>query len=141
MYAVFRTVAATVAGLLVASMLVIAVELLSAVVHPVPEGFGNTADEICRHVERYPQWVLAAVVPAWAATAFAAAWTARRLGNLVSLTIVGLLLLASLAFNVAMLPYPLWFKIANLMAIPAAIFAATILATRNNRPGRAMIDR
>lgn len=54
---------------------------------------------------------------------------------------VGLLLLASLAFNVAMLPYPLWFKIANLMAIPAAIFAATILATRNNRSGGAMIER
>jgi hypothetical protein len=82
MKAVLRTLAAVFAGLLVLFILVVAVELFSAVVHPLPEDFGGTKEEMCRHVERYPQWVLAVVVPAWAVAAFASTWTARRIGNL-----------------------------------------------------------
>src|SRR5438045_1803118 len=59
MKAVLRTLAAVFAGLLVLFILVVAVELFSAVVHPLPEDFGGTTEEMCRHVERYPQWVLA----------------------------------------------------------------------------------
>lgn len=124
MLTAFRTLAATVAGMIVVFVLVIAVELFGAVVHPLPQDFGGTSEEMCRHVERYPQWVLALVVPAWAATAFASAWTAKKMGNLVSFAIVGLLLMAALVFNISMLPYPLWFKIADLLAIPVAIGAA-----------------
>ena len=29
---------------------------------------------MCLHVERYPPWILALVVPAWAGTAFAGTW-------------------------------------------------------------------
>ncbi len=123
MYSALRTLAAVVAGMLVAFVLVMAVELFSAVVHPFPEGFLGTTDEICRHVERYPQWVLAVVVAAWAATALAGTWTARRIGNLGSFAVVSLLLLAALVLNLSMLPYPLWFKIASLLMVPAAIFA------------------
>ena len=61
---------------------VIAVELFSAVVHPFPAGFGGTKEEVCQHVERYPQWVLGVIVPAWAISAFAGIWTARSIGNL-----------------------------------------------------------
>src|SRR6185312_2605625 len=105
--------------LLVLFVLVVAVELLSAVIHPLPEGFGGTTEEMCQHVKRYPQWVLAVVVPAWAVAAFASTWTARRIGNLYSSVIVGLLLLTALVVNVSMLPYPTWFKTANLLVIPS----------------------
>jgi hypothetical protein len=121
--------------MLVAFVLVVAVELFSAVVHPVPEDFGGTTEEMCRHVERYPHWVLALVVAAWAVTAFVGTWTARRLGNLCSFAIVSLLLLAALVFNISKLPYPMWFKIGNLLAIPAAIVAGGRLATRNKTVG------
>jgi hypothetical protein len=86
-------------------------------------------------VERYPHWVLALVVPAWAVTAFVGTWTAKRLGNLCSFAIVSLLLLAALVFNISKLPYPRWFKIANLLAVPAAIVAGGRLATRNKIAG------
>ena len=117
----FRTVAAILAGLLLAFALVVAVEMFSAVVHPFPEDFGGTTEEVCQHVERYPPWVLAVVVPMWAGTAFAGVWTAQKVGNLPAAAIVALLLLAALVSNLAMLPYPLWFKIACLLAIPAAM--------------------
>lgn len=123
MKTLFRTLAAIFVGLLVLFILVVAVELFSAVVHPFPDNFGGTQEEICKHVERYPQWVLAAVVPMWALAAFASVWTARTIGNLVSAAIVGLLLLAALVCNLAMLPYPLWFKVANLVAMPIAVLA------------------
>ena len=126
------TVVAIVAAATVVLVLLIAVEAFSAVVHPFPEDFGGTTEEICLHVERYPHWVLAVVVPAWAAAAFAGVWLAQRIGNLVSATIIGLLLVASLVLNISMLPYPLWFKMATLVTVPAAV----ILGTRLGHPKR-----
>lgn len=120
---VVRSVGATAAGLLVAFIVVIAVELFSSVVHPLPPDFGNTQEEMCRHVEHYPAWVLAVVVPAWAAVALAGTWTAGRVGNRGSAHFVGMLILAALVLNLSMLPYPLWFKAACLVAIPCGIVA------------------
>src|SRR5687768_1893240 len=77
-----RALAGVLAGLLVSFILVVAVELISDVVHPLPKDFGGTKEEMCQHVERYPQWVLAMVVPLWAAAAFAGTWTAQKVGNL-----------------------------------------------------------
>ena len=116
-----RAVAAVIAGMLVAFVLVIAVELFSALVHPFPPGFGGTKEEICQHVERYPQWVLAVAVVAWGATVFISTWTAKRISGRGSALVVGFLLFAAVAFNLSMLPYPIWFKIANLLVFPAAI--------------------
>lgn len=135
--AALRTLAAIVAGLLLAFALVVAVELLSAVVHPLPEGFGGSTEEMCRHVERYPPWVLAVVVPAWAVAAFAGTWTAQRIGNLYSAVLVGLLFVAALVFNISMLPYPIWFKVANLLVIPTAVVAG---GRRSKRRQTAAID-
>lgn len=123
MNAVLRSIAAILAGLVVLFTLLIAVEFFSAVVYPPPKDFGGTKEEMCRHVEQYPAWVLAAACPMWAFAAFASTWIARKIGNVTSAAIVGLLLLAALAFNISMLPYPIWFKIANLIVIPTAVFA------------------
>ena len=67
MKAAIRTVVAALVGFLAAFAFVMAAEFFSAVVHPFPPDFKGTREEICRHVERYPPWVLAAVVPIWAA--------------------------------------------------------------------------
>lgn len=132
MTTVFRAVGAIVAGMLVAFALVVAMELFSAVVHPLPPDFGGTTEEMCQHVERYPQWVLAVGVLAWAAAAFAGTWIAGRLGNRGCALFVGLLLLTGVIFNVSMLPYPIWFKIACLTVIPIAILSGVYLSSRRN---------
>src|SRR5579862_4514442 len=106
-----RNVVGIAIALVVAFVLVVAVEMFSAVVHPFPEGFGGTMEEMCKHVERYPHWVLAAVVPMWAAAALAGAWTAGKIGSTYSAAAVGLLLFAAAVLNISMLPYPIWFKI------------------------------
>lgn len=117
-----RVVGGGVAGILLAFVLVVAVEGFSAVVHPFPPDFGGTTEEVCRHVERYPAWVLAAVVPLWAGTALASTWLAARWGGRGCGLFVGLLIFLALASNLAMLPYPIWFKLASLIAVPLAIW-------------------
>jgi hypothetical protein len=135
MKTVLRTVAATLAGLVVLLILTIAVELFSAVVYPLPQNFGGTREEMCLHIARYPYWVLGIVVPAWAAAAFLSSWTAGRIGNFYSSAVVGMLLLAALVINVSMLPYATWFRIASLLVIPAAVFAGIRLSVRHKTTG------
>lgn len=123
-----RTLSAIPIALFVAFTLVVAVEFFSAVVYPPPQDFGGTMEETCRHVENYPAWVLVVVVPAWALIALVSVFAARKIGNLFSAAFVGLFLLAAVAFNVSMLPYPIWFKIIILAAVPAALLAGSRLA-------------
>lgn len=127
---ILRTLLAGVGALVVTMLLLIAVELASAVVHPMPPDSRGTHEEVCAHVARYPAWVLAAVVPIWAATAFVGAWIAGRFGSLIGGLFVGALIFAALAFNLSMLPYPLWFKGGCLLAIPLAIAAALYASRR-----------
>src|SRR4051812_47143314 len=131
-----RNLAATLIGLFLAFVLIVAVEGFSAVVHPLPSDFGGTMDEMCRHVERYPQWVLAAVVPMWGVAALVSVWIAQRVGNPYSAGIVGLLLLSALVFNLSKLPYPPWFKAANLIVTPAAMVVGSRLSGRRRTAGR-----
>lgn len=123
-----RTLAAILIALFMAFILVVAVECFSAVVHPLPQDFGGTMEETCRHVENYPAWVLAVVIPAWALIAFVSVFMAEKIGNRCSAAFVGLFLLAAVVLNVSMLPYPTWFKIIILAAVPAAILAGSRLA-------------
>lgn len=132
MAAAIRTVGSIVAGLALALVLVIAVELVSAVVHPVPSGFTGTMDEMCKHVERYPHRVLAAVVAGWGGTAFAGTRLTGRIGGRACGAFVGLILLAGAGFNVVKLPYQPWFKVAILITIPAAIYLGVRSAVRRN---------
>ncbi len=117
MAAVVRTVLSVLAGLTLSGGLVIAVEVFGAIVHPTPPGFTGTKEEMCEHVARYPQWVLAIVVVAWSGTALASTWVAARLGGRVPGLVVALLLLWAAVTNVSMLPYPMWFKVAVLACI------------------------
>jgi hypothetical protein len=121
-----RTLLAVVAGMALAFVLVVAVELFSAVVHPFPADFDGNIPE---HVRRYPHWVLGVVVLMWGATAAAATWVASKIGGRRAGVIVALLLAAALAFNLSMLPYVLWFKI----AMPAAFAAACLLGCKGGR--------
>lgn len=116
-----KTITGIAAGLVCGFLLLIGVELASAVLYPFPEGFDGSQAATCHHVENYPAWVLAIVVPMWGATAFASAWVALKLGNWLAAGVIGLLLLSMLALNQWMLPYPIWFEVANFLVMPLAM--------------------
>jgi hypothetical protein len=112
-----RTLFAVVVGMALALTLVVAVELFSAVVHPIPADFDGNMGE---HVRRYPHWVLGVVVLAWGATSAAATWVASRVGNRLAGSAVALLLAWALIFNLTMLPYTMWFKVVMFSVFPVA---------------------
>lgn len=140
MKSMLRTVLSVGVGVITAFLLLIAVEVFSAVVHPFPEGFRHTQEEMCRHVANYPAWVLAVVVPMWGGTALLSTWLAGRIGNLISVVIVGALLLAAVAANVAMLPYPSWFSVASPLVVLCAITAAGRSTFRRRPASKAVND-
>jgi hypothetical protein len=129
-----RTLLAVVAGVALAFVLVIAVELFSAAVHPVPAGFTGTTDEMCQHVARYPHWVLGVVVLAWSATAFVSTWVARRIGNRLAGIAVILILTCAIVFNVSMLPYAMWFKVVMLSCFPVACYLGGVRRVQKSSP-------
>ena len=55
------------------------------------------------------------------------AWIATRMGagrHPAHGNAIGSLLLLAAAFNMFMLPYPVWFELGNLLILPLAIFGA-----------------
>lgn len=121
MNVILRSIGAIIAAFVVAIVLLTLVEVYSAVVHPVPPDFKNTPEEMVAHVARYPHWVLATAVPMWGLIAFLATWLAGWLGYRGCAIFMALLLLAALACNLSMLPYPLWFKIVQSLAVLIAV--------------------
>jgi len=111
MASALRVVGAIVAAIVLTLVLLVLVEVYSSVVHPVPPGFQGTQEEMCLHVERYPNWVLVTTLPMWGFVALASTWVAGRFGNRGAALGVALLVVGGLLANIAMLPYPLWFKI------------------------------
>ena len=118
-----RTLFAIIVGMALALALVVAVELFSAVVHPMPADLNGNIPE---HVRRYPHWVLGVVVLAWGATSTASTWVGSRVGNRLAGSGVALLLAWALIFNLTMLPYTMWFKVVMF----GVFFVACLLGIR-----------
>jgi hypothetical protein len=126
-----RVLFATVAGMALALALVVAVELFSSVVHPFPANFDG---DIPAHVRRYPHWVLGVVVLAYGATSTAATWVASRIGGMLAGIVVALLLAWALIFNLTVLPYAMWFKVAMFSAFPIACLLGVRYGRRVSSP-------
>lgn len=128
MFPVIRMVAGFIAALVVALVLLVAVEFFSGVVYPTPPDFDGSMEQMCAHVAAYPHWILAVAVLAWGLTAFLSTLTAQRIGGRVVAIPIGLLLFAALVFNISMLPYPIWFKVVSVLVIPLASVLGTCLS-------------
>lgn len=122
----FRSIGAVVAGIIVGFALVIGVEVFGMIVYPFPEGADPNDMDVCRkHIASCPGWILAVSAILWGLTAFVSVWVATRLGSgrhPAHGMIIGLLLCLAVGFNMWMLPYPLWFDLANIVAFPVAIY-------------------
>jgi hypothetical protein len=128
---IWSTVAIS-ASLITAFAMLAVIEGISEVYHPSPPGMDPNDMEACMtHVANYPQWLLAAFAPAWGFTAFVSVWLATRLGafrHVAHGIAIGTLLFIGAIANMLMLPYPLWFELVNLVAIPLGIWLGIRLA-------------
>lgn len=129
MVAVIKPFVAIILGVAVFVVVFVVGEGLSAVLHPYPEGFDNTREEVEQHVAKYPGWVLALFIPIWALGVSASVWIAKRIGGRVSGAVTGVLLVILIAYNMYLLPYPIWFKVGMMFAVVfAAVFVFVICA-------------
>lgn len=126
-----RSMIAIVLALVLALILVIGIEAVSSVLHPLPPGLDPADLEALKaHVARYPPAVLFLGGLGWGLTTLVSAWLATRLGagrHPAHGILVGSLLLAAAVTNMLMLPYPIWFWILNLVILPLSICLGTWL--------------
>ncbi len=133
---ILRSTGSIAISLIMALILVIAVEWLSSLLHPFPPGFDATSTAMYEHVGNYPIWVLALLGGAgWGITMLVATWLATRLGtgrHPAHGVVVGVILLAAVVFNMSMLPYPLWFMLLDLVLLPVAAYYGIRLGGKGN---------
>lgn len=128
-----RSIGAVIAGLVVAFVLVAAIEVFSNVFHPFPPGVDPADMEACKaHVAKLPTWVLAVGALGWGATVFSSSLLATRLGtgrHPAHGIVVGSLLCLAAAANIVMLPYAVWFEVGCPVLLPLCYIAGAWLGT------------
>jgi hypothetical protein len=126
-----RKILAGVVGVILASVVVAAVEHAGRAIYPPPPGLDpNNLESIRANMDRIPTGALLFVPLAWflgtAAGACLAAWVGGRLPALI----VGGLLLAMCLFMLVMLPSPAWFWPLGLAAAPLGTAVGLALGRR-----------
>lgn len=138
---VLRSIGAVLLSLLVAFALLFAVEGISAILHPWPEDFGGTQEEVAQQVATYPAWILAVLGgTGWGGIMFLATWLATRLGSNrhaghgYGIAAVFFILII---FNMSQLPYPLWFWVFMLIVQPIAAYLGTSTGAKSRNESSA----
>ncbi|MBX7167206.1 MAG: hypothetical protein K1X74_12830 [Pirellulales bacterium] len=135
---VIRSVVAIVLALAVAFGLVIAVEYIGTILHPLPAGFDPNDAEACRaYAARLPTSALVVAVVGWALAVGGSSWIATRLGaarHPAHGIAIGLLLFAAALANMAMVPYPFWFRAVNTVLLPLCLILGARWARRLAAP-------
>jgi hypothetical protein len=128
MHPVVRSILAVLAGIVVALALVAAIEAGGHAAYPVPAGVDLTSPEQARaYMDGIPLGALLFVFAAWTCGAFGGALVAALLAKSRPMShagIVGGVVLAAAAANLAMLPHPTWFAVLGVAGIVVGAFAA-----------------
>ena len=131
-----KNIAAGVAGVLIAFGLVWIVEMIGHSVYPPPADIDFSDAEAMRtYVAGLPLGALLFVAGSWSIGAFAGTMAACRIGTANPETfamVVGGMVLAATAFNLAIIPHPLWFSIAGVVGIVVAAWLGMTLSTQSD---------
>lgn len=116
---VLRSVGAVIAGLILAALVVAAVEAVASKIYPLPAGVDpHSRDALKVSMAHAPVGALVMVLIAWAAATISGAWLAAKLAGRAQPThglIVGVILLIAGIANMLMLPHPLWMWVAGIL--------------------------
>jgi len=133
-----RKIAAVVLGVVLAFVLIIAVESLGHSVYPPPADLDFTDQAAMRaYVDTLPLGALLFVMAAWLAGTFGGGLLAILVAGespFVNAAIIGGLVLLGTVINLVSIPHPTWFSITSVVAI-----VATALLT--SRIGAAFVGR
>jgi hypothetical protein len=113
-----RTILGIVAGVVLAFVIIMALEMVSYVAFPPPAGLDPAdPEDVKRIVAAAPLAAKIWVVFCWFAGSLSGGWLARRLSRTswAGWVIAGLIAVGGIA-NVMMIPHPLWMQIAAVAA-------------------------
>ncbi|MGZ9099612.1 MAG: hypothetical protein ACXW3O_07915 [Brevundimonas sp.] len=131
-----RTILGIVAGVVLAFVVIMALEMVSYVAFPPPAGLDPAdPEDLKRIAAAAPMAAKVWVVFCWFAGALAGGWLARRLSRTTwaGWVIAGLIALGGIA-NVMMIPHPLWMQIAAVAAPLLAGWIVTRLPVGGSAP-------
>ncbi len=121
-----RKILAVVFGVVVAVLLIIAIEALGHTVYPVPDGLDLANPEVLKaYMIDAPIAALLLVLGAWLVAALVGGLSVCFIAKespLVYSAIIGGLVLMGTVINLISIPHPLWFSITSVVAIIATIF-------------------
>ena len=121
-----RKILAVVFGIVIALVLIIAIEALGQVVYPPPDGLDLTDPETLQaYIMEAPigalMFVMEACLVATLVGSLLACFIARKTPLVYSAIVGGLVLLGTI-INLMSIPHPRWFSITSVVAIIATIF-------------------
>ena len=128
-----RSIVGVVAGVIVAGLVVLLIEIAGMAVFPPPTGMDPTnPDSIRAHMSALPVGAFLMVLAGWTAGGFAGAWAAGLISSRPVRwpgLVAGAIFAAACVMNLVTLPHPVWFAIAALLLVPAAIWIGTTSGT------------
>jgi hypothetical protein len=144
---ILRRMGSVIAGLILAFAVLVAAEAYSEFAYPFPTGYDpEDFQKVCAaHIAKIPTGVLAICTAIWALAPFSGSWLATLLGSARHVAhgyVVGAILLALAGMNMAMLPYPIWFPIVNLLTFPLGTYWGARIASRrtSNSAAASVLD-
>lgn len=126
-----RKILAVVAGVILAGIVVFAVQAIGHRVYPPPEGLDTKNIEAMKaYVATLPMGALLFVLVAYVLGSFAGGWLAAKIARTtqmhVPLTVGGVQLFFGIV-NLLMIPHPAWFAVASVLVfLPSAYFGGKL---------------
>ena len=122
---ILKSVLAVILSIAEGILLFVVIEGVSSILHPWPEDFAGTFEEISRQVETYPAWVLALLGGVgYGVTMLICSFIATRLGhnrNPWHGYGVSVFLFSMVLLNLTQLPYPTWYWVLMFTVLPLSL--------------------
>ena len=130
-----RKILAGVVGVVTAIALVWIIETLGHAIWPTPADvdFGDT-DVMRAYIDTLPLGALLSVAAAWFIGSLGGTFVACRFGTarpLVYVLVVGGMMFAGAAFNLLVIPHPIWFSILGITGILVGTWVGMLLGKRS----------
>lgn len=124
-----RSILAVLLGLVVGFLVVVAIELVSHRLYPLPAGIDpSDAEALAAAVAQMPLGAFLLLLAAWLGGTLLGSWIASRVGRgYVPGIVVGALFLIAGIANLLMIPHPVWFWAAAVVVFIVATFLGTRL--------------
>ena len=129
-----RNIGAGIVGIVVAGALVWLVETIGHSIYPTPADLDNGNVDVMRaYIDTVPLGAMLSVALAWFVGSLGGTFAACKIGSarpLIYVLVVGGMMFAGAAFNLTVIPHPIWFSVLGIVGIFVGTWLGMVLGTR-----------